>query len=121
MTLPCLFSSAAKLNAFSQVAFDLFSVRVWKLPSNPGAGDVAGEGMQVERDLQPLLTGHGPVPFDLLFQRGFGGHLRSHSLAEGVFYPNDGRTQTCRPPAVWQFLGNACMCLQTIGCYVAEL
>ena len=48
--------------------------RLGKLASNSFPRDIAGELVEVQRDLESLLAGHRPVTFDLLFESRFWSH-----------------------------------------------
>ena len=52
-------------------------IRVWKLPPDVRPRDVAGHFMQIQRNLQPLFTGHLAIAFNLLVQCRF----RSHAFS----------------------------------------
>lgn len=54
--------------------------RIRVTPSNPGTRDIANQGAQVERDLEPLFAAHAAVQFDLFVESV----VRSHGATLGA-------------------------------------
>src|SRR5260370_21641163 len=57
-----------------EMAFNLFDVRLRKLPSDAFARKITSQLVEPKRDGEPLFTGHAAIAFQLFFQDKFMSH-----------------------------------------------